>query len=79
MVPWLGDRSRHAHRLGDRLGLRQRNPALDINVLPIHLALPLGVRRRQLARNLVRDRFRLADEHAVAFPADFEGTCLVRC
>jgi hypothetical protein len=79
MVPWLGDRSRHAHGLRDRLGLRQRDPALDINVLPIHLALPLGVRRRQLARNLVRDRFRLADEHAVAVPADFECTCLVRC
>ena len=42
MVPWLGDRSRHAHGLRDRLGLRQRDPALDINVLPIHLALPLG-------------------------------------
>ena len=38
-----------------------------------------SVRRRQLARNLVRDRFRLADEHAVADPADFERTCLVRC
>ena len=35
--------------------------------------------RLQLARNLVRDRCRLADEHAVAVPADFERTCLVRC
>ena len=31
-----------AHGLRDRLGLRQRDPAVDINVLPIHLALPLG-------------------------------------
>jgi hypothetical protein len=31
-----------------------------------------SVRRSQLARNLVRDRFRRADEHAVAVPADFE-------
>jgi hypothetical protein len=78
MVPWLGDHSRHAHGPCDRLGLRQRDPVVDINGLPIHLALR-SVRRRQLARKLVRDRFRLADEHAVAVPADFERTCLVRC
>ena len=76
MVPWSGD---HARGLRDRLGLWQRDPAVDINVLPIHLALRLGVRRRQLARNLVRDRFRLADEHAVTAPGDFERTRLVWC
>jgi hypothetical protein len=43
------------------------------------LCPPARVRRRQLARNLVRDRFRPADEHAVAVPADFERTWLVRC
>jgi hypothetical protein len=42
MVPWLGDRSRHAHGLRERFGLRQRDPDVDINGLPIHFALPLG-------------------------------------
>ena|ERR1700731_2388840 len=41
-VPWLGERSRDAEGLRDRLGLPQRDPAVDINGLPIHLALPLG-------------------------------------
>ena len=57
----------------------KRDPAVDINGLPIHLALSAGMRSPQLARNSVRDRFRLADEHAVAVPADFERTRLVRC
>jgi hypothetical protein len=52
MAPWLGDRSRRADGLRDRLGLRQRDPAVDINGMPIHLALPLG-EKRQLARTLV--------------------------
>jgi hypothetical protein len=52
MAPWLGDHSRHADGLRDRLGLWQRDPAVDIKGMPIHLALPLG-EKRQLARTLV--------------------------
>ena len=41
------------------------------------IALPFAG-KAPFGRKLVRDRFHLADEHAVAVPADFERIYLVR-
>jgi hypothetical protein len=49
-----------------------------INGMPIRLALPLAG-KAPFGRKSVRDRFHLADEHAVAVPADLEGIYLVWC